>query len=359
MAAQTLERIAAFTDGNDSFSQEFPGIQLAFDTGSTAALKKCPRFHQLSIIEGWQKKRENVHLRFGLIAHSTRETYDRAKVSGDSHEIAVRKAIRYCLEASGSRRDALLCKDCGWTTAYSPTTMMICLACNSEDVVLHKSHFFPWKSDDSHKNRRNLIRTMVWYFDYYKNAPEKTVILADGTPAVELWFRFELPLQAPDGTDYILTGHLDRLVEISGMRLFQDLKTTKSTINDKFFLKFNPDNQVSQYTAGGRIAFDIPILGGIIDAAQVAVNFTNFLRSGPITLTKDQIDEWLRDVQHWIKKAEEYAADGYWPMNDTACHQYGGCDFRGICNKDPASRRQHLLTKFEQVSWNPLKDRRA
>ena len=39
------------------------------------------------------------------------------------------------------------------------------------------------------------------------------------------------------------------------------------------------------------------------------------------------------------------------------CHHYGGCDFLGVCNKDPASRENFLRKKFYQRPWNPLKKR--
>ena len=97
-------------------------------------------------------------------------------------------------------------------------------------------------------------------------------------------------------------------------------------------------------------------MGGIIDAAQVAIDFTKFQR-GFVDRTKGQMEEWLADIQFWIKQAERYAEEDYWPMNDTACHHYGGCDFRGICNKDPSMREQFLRSHFEKRRWDPLEKR--
>ncbi len=234
--------------------------------------------------------------------------------------------------------------------------LKVCLVCNSDNVSLEPKHFFSWLSDDKNKNRYTLVRTIVWYLDHYRESSEKTLILADGSPAVELWFRFELPLLSPDGTNYILTGHIDQLIEFATSDWFKDIKSTKNTISDFFFQKFSPDNQMSFYTAAGKIVFDKPLLGGIIDAAQVAVNFTHFQR-GLVQRTPGQITEWLKDMEYWLKQAEQYAKDEYWPMNDTACHHFGGCEFREVCNKDPSARRQKLETHFKREVWDPLKER--
>lgn len=358
------ETLAELTAENTSFSKKHPGLQLVYDTGSLGNLKICPRLYQLSNVEGWRPKGQNVHLIFGLLTHSANQVYCKARASGESHNVGVRLAVRHCLEKAGERAPALVCRDCtrvfkiNAELAAFPEAHGPCINCNSPAILFEPNHFFPWVSDHKNKNRYTLVRTVVWYLDHYKESSEKTITLTDGSPAVELWFRFELPLESPDGTQYILTGHIDRLTEFANSDWFQDIKTTKNTINEDFFKKFSPDNQMSFYTAAGKICFDKPLLGGIIDAAQVAVHFTKFQR-GLVQRTPAQIDEWLKDVEYWIKQAERYAADGYWPQNDTACHHYGGCDFRDVCNKDPAVRRQKLETHFERKVWDPSKERES
>lgn len=342
---------------NTSFSKSNPNLQLVYDTVSTGYLKECARKYQLAIVEGWQPKRMSPHLFFGLITHSSRETYDKARAAGDDHEVALRKTVRHCLEAAGERIDTVVCRDCGRANPDDQINSVpkICVACNSDNVEVEE-RFFPWRSTDKNKNRYTLLRTVVWYLEHYKDSPEETVILSDGSPAVELWFRFELPLKSPEGTPYILTGHIDRLVSIGNSYWFADLKTTKNTINERYFDQYSPDNQMSFYTAGGKIVLDKPILGGIIDAAQVAIDFTAFQR-GFLHRTTAQIDEWLKDIQIWIKQAESYAEAGYWPMNDKSCGNYGGCQFREVCNKDPSVRKLHLKTNFTKRVWDPLKKR--
>lgn len=350
---QTLETLAKATATNNAFSHKTPGLQLTWDTGSLADLKTCPRLYYLKMIEGWTPKGENPHLLFGLICHSAIETYDKALVKGISHEEGVRLAVRHVLEKTGRKQSVLVCTDCNAETDNMKSVM--CLACSSDQLVpfaVHKS----WTSDHPNKNLYTLLRTVVWYLEHYKDSHEEIIILANGSPAVEIWFRFEIPLLSPKGEQYILSGHIDKLIKIGIGKWFKDIKTTKYQLNSQFFEKFSPDNQMSFYNAGGNIVFEAPLLGGIIDGAQVLVNSTRFQR-GMVQRTKAQLEEWIKDTQVWLHRAEDYAKEMYWPANDTACHHYGGCDFKDICNKDPAVRERFLKTHFKKRVWDPTKER--
>lgn len=350
----TLDFLAATTALNNAFSRLTPGLQLIWDTGGLFDLKTCPRLYYLKMIEGWTPKGENPHLLFGLVTHSAIETYDRAKVEGLSHEEGVRLAVRHVLEATGRKKTVLSCGEC--TEQTDNMEAKICLHCNSSLLSEKKVHA-PWQSDHPNKNLYTLLRTVVWYLEHYKDSQEEVVTLADGSPAVEIWFRFELPLKSPEGEKYILTGHIDKLVKIGTSYWFKDIKTTKYQLNSQFFEKFSPDNQMSFYNAGGSIVFERPLLGGIIDGAQVMVGFTRFQR-GMVQRTKAQLEEWIKDTQVWLRRAEDYAKEAYWPMNDTSCHHFGGCDFKDICNKDPASRERFLKTHFKKRVWDPTKERK-
>ena len=296
---------------------------------------------------------------FGLVCHSAFETYEKSKAEGKDHEESVIDAVRHALRRTGEYKKVAQCLKCLAFRDHIdevPKEKLFCYHCNESAFRNYENKFVPWMSDHKNKNRFTLIRTVIWYLDHYVESAEETVIMEDGSPAVEVWFRMELPLKSPSGKAYFLTGHIDKLVRYNGSLWFRDLKTTKNTIASNFFDQFSPDNQMSQYTLGGQIVFDEPIMGGIIDAAQIAINFTKFQR-GFVDRTKAQMEEWLGDIQFWIKMAETFAAENYWPMNDTACHHYGGCSFRGICNKDPSIRDQFLNSHFRRQVWNPLKER--
>jgi hypothetical protein len=166
---------------------------------------------------------------------------------------------------------------------------------------------------------------------------------------------------AIDGRDYILCGHLDRVVNFMDSYYVLDRKTTKYTLDDSYASKYSPDNQMSMYSVAGQLVLDKPIAGIIIDAAQVGVNFSRFHR---YTLTRHQstLTEWLVDAGYWLRMAESFARANYWPMNDKACLMYysasdpvySGCPYRSVCSMAPVMRERHLEAEFGKSVWDPL-----
>lgn len=308
------------------------GFQFAWDSTSLGVLKECPRKYYYTIVLGWRPRIESVHLTFGILVHRGIEFYHRHKAKGASHEQAVLDTIRF-------------------------------LMLETWDFERQR----PWVSDDSNKNRFTLVRSVVWYLDKFEDDPLKLFHFPDGTPAVELSFRYELGMTL-GGQSILMCGHMDRIVEFNSYFYVADSKTTKNTLTPDFFKKFNPDNQMTNYTIGGKVALHVPVKGVIIDGMQIAVGFARFLR-GETERTEDQLNEWLDDTKWWISTAYRYAdfeqikiANGQnpmyaWPMNDKSCHNYGGCAFRDICGKGMATREKWLAASFHSVLWDPLKVR--
>lgn len=303
----------------DRPSPFLPGthIQYAWDSTSLGWLKECPRKYYYSMIAQWRTKNKSVHLDFGDWYHKGLETYDRLRAEGKSHDEAQDEMVGRALEWS-------------WDREYSR----------------------PKTYDHNMKTRETMIRSLVWYTEHFKDDPAKTVILANGKPAVELSFKLELD-RGPQGQPYVLCGHMDRVVEYLDGTYIMDRKTSSVTVGSSYFDQYNPDNQMSFYTLAGRIIYNLPIKGVIIDAAQIAVGFTRFSR-GFTHRTEAQLDEWLTDSYYWFGLAEKFATEGSWPMNDKSCHKYGGCPFRRVCNKSPEVREKFLETDFHKEEWNPL-----
>lgn len=291
-------------------------IQYAWDSTSLGYIKECPRKYYLTMIQGWRSKGESVHLTFGIHFHKALELFDKARADGADYEQATDVAVKYTLSATAD-----------------------------------------WSSDHPKKNRETLLRTIIWYLEEYREDQITTIILADGKPAVELSFKMDTGVATPQvGTTYLLTGHMDRLVNFGSDLFVMDRKTTGGTIGSYYFDQYSPDNQMSLYTLAGRIVYDMPVSGVIIDAAQVAVGFSAFGR-GITMRSNGQLDEWLGDFRQWLFTAESYVEAGHWPMNEKSCNNYGGCVFKGICNKDPSVREVFLATDFEKKHWNPLEVR--
>jgi PD-(D/E)XK nuclease superfamily len=306
-------------------------IQYAWDSTSLGYLKTCPRLYQYTMIDGYTSKEESVHLRFGGEYHQALHDYDLSRAEGIPHNDAVFDVIRELLIR---------------TFDYAPDS----------DTKAGK-----------YKSREALIRTVIWYLDACRqNDNFSTYIMANGKPAVELSFRFELAFSPERGefTDsnqkqpYLLCGHLDRVCDDGDGNLYvEDHKTTTTTLSDYFFNQFEPSNQMSLYSFGGQMVLEAPIRGVIINGVQLMVDSSRFVR-GFTFRTKDQLEEWVTDLSRWLALAEWYAESGYWPQNDTACDKFGGCRFRKVCSKSPSVREIFLKSDFNKLDekdrWNPL-----
>lgn len=320
-------------------------IQFAWDSTSLGLIKTCPRLYQYTMIDGYIPKDESVHLRFGQEYHQAIQEYDIARAQGESHEDAVRIAIR--------------------------------------DLLIRT---YDWVVDEStkagnYKNRRTLLQLCVDYFDHFEDDPAETFILENGKPAVELSFKFELDwgpkahlpyinelgpaadfvASAVVGQPYLLCGHLDRVVTFNDALFVLDHKTTTTTPSQYFFNQFEPNNQMTLYTLASQVIISSPVKGVIVEAAQICLRDPNKFVRGFTYRTQDQLDEWIGDLSYTLQMAEHYGVTNYWPMNDTACDKFGGCKFREVCSKSPQVRKQWLKSDFTQLEeserWNPLKPR--
>lgn len=291
------------------------GIQFAWDQTSLNYAENCLRKYQLVMVEGWRPRSLSPHLIFGGAYASALEHFHKHRAEGMDFDDAMLEVVHEALIST-------------WDETAGP-----------------------WKSDHNTKTRENLIRTIIWYLDHFADDPCKTVILSDGSAAVE--HSFALPVD--DGI--ILTGHLDRLVEYGDKIYIQDQKTTGSTVTPRYFEQYKMENQVFQYAFAGRAIFKLPIKGLMIDAAQIAVGFSRFER-GFIFIDEGQLNEWYDHTMHFIQQAQTATRENYFPMNRSSCNDYGGCPFRDVCSKAPKIRDNFLRAEFEQGKrWDPLETR--
>lgn len=304
---------------NTSFSLKTRLLQTAWDNHSMNMLKECPRKYQLSILFGRVPRIMNVHLVFGILYHEALELYDKLRAEGWEHRRALLATVKHVLIQTWD-------KELG------------------RPIVL----------DDKNKNRWTLLRTVVWYLEKFQNDPLKTVIFANGKPAVELSFRFNTDYKSRNGETFVLCGHMDKMAEMDGLRWILDRKTSKNSIDgDNFFEHYSPHNQMSTYDFAGQVVYDVQTTGIIVDAAQVMVNFSHF-RRGFSQRTQSQRQEWYDNLGWWFESIDKFAHDGYWPMNEASCGNYGGCPFRGICGRPPEDRAHWLEHLFQHRNWDPL-----
>lgn len=304
------------------------GVQIAWDATSLDLAQTCLRKYYYSMILGIRPKNKSVHLIFGGIYASSLEHFYKYRAEGASIEEAQLRVVREAMIESWEHdRDS-----------------------NGERIpgTGHPVYF-----DDTKKTRVNLIRTIVWYIEQFAAETEdglKTYHLQSGKPAVELSFALEI------ADNVLYCGHLDRVVSMGDQLYVMDQKTTGGTVGTYYFSQFSPNNQMSGYSFAGRAVLHSPIQGVIIDAAQIAVNFTRFER-GVTTRTKDQLEEWLEGTLHTIQITQEASRKNFFPMNPNSCGNYGGCAFRELCSRSPQVRQNFIKSDFTSHDWDPIKER--
>jgi len=270
------------------------------------------------MLQGWTSEQKSVHLVFGGHYASALEHFHKHRAAGLEYMDALRLVVREALENTWDRE------------------------ANAPQDWMHAS-----------KTRDTLIRSIVWYLEHFKDDPMQTVILSDGRAAVEYSFSVDL------NDEYVYCGHIDRLVTYGDNSdiYVQDQKTTGAQITPRFFEGYSPDYQMTGYTWAGQIIFNMPVKGVVIDAAYIAVGFTAFGRS-PVTRSEKQLEEFRHEVLHYIAQAKACHESGYYPMNRTACGNYGGCEFKKICSAVPGVRKNLLEGGYRRRDrWDPLKRR--
>lgn len=291
-------------------------LQQAFDNTSISIFKDCPRKYRYSILEGWRATGTAPPLVFGTAYHDCLELFDGLVIKGLSRDDALLQAFTHALELS-------------------------------------EEGF----GDDNRRTRLTLLRSLVWYADNYVNDPLKTHVFENGRVGLEMSFSFELPFSAEGHREpYVYSGHMDKLAMYNGSLYTVERKHTALTLNQSFFERYFFSSQVGGYVYAGKVVFDTPVAGAIIEATQVAVNFSRFGRS-VVHRVNDHLEEWMYDLHYWIKQVEECATAAYWPTNTESCSKYSGCQFRKVCSKPESIRQLILETEFKQDPWNPLKVR--
>jgi len=290
--------------------QKFEGnIQRVWDPSSLDSFHRCPRYYKYSVLDRYRTKGD-VTTGFGTLLHDSVEQYDRAIIEGCSWTVAMHRAVEHAMKTSRDFR-------------VDPN---------------------PNGKAQNERTRETLVRAVIWYIDQFRDDTMRTAVLPDGTAALEV--RFEVPIE---GTDYRLSGRLDKLAWLNDGLYVVERKTTGQTLGPWYFNFYSPNTQVTAYIWAARKFLGLPVEGVVIEAFQTAVSFTRIGR-GVCTRTEDQLAEFERDMRIHIEHAERYAKEEYWPMNESACGNYGGCKFRPVCARPGHMRQTWLDEEFQKVT---------
>lgn len=294
------------------------GAQFAWDSTSIGLFKTCPYKYKLTIIDGWHHKVVPPALAYGIFIHRLFQAWHQLIAL----DIPKETALLNCVKLAGLLGEHL-------------------------------------PAGDTARQKEQLIRAAVWYFEQFWDDPAETVILSNGKPAVE--YSFTLPFFKYLDQQVYLCGHIDRFAKWQGRVLAADYKTTKYGLDNKFFNKFKPSTQFPLYIAASHIIAsetqELKATDGILlDGIQVGVNFNRYARY-VVPYSPEEINHYLEGLQYWIKRAMDAGREGYFPPNEESCDKYGGCPFRDICNKPPVRHEAYIKGHFVKRTWDPLKER--
>ena len=320
-----------YLQGRTHFNNE--GAQFAWDSTSLKYAFECPRKYFYIMMCDWTESEYSVHLIFGGHYARALEGYHKLRAMDIDHDKALVSIVRRAMLESWvhNTKDGKPIPGTGHEQIFNSKT----------------------------KTREGLIRSIVWYLETFRDNDLPTYIRGDGSAAVELSFKLEVD------NGLVFCGHLDRVISYDEhSRFIQDQKSTGSTLNTHYFRQYDMDIQMSMYTFAGKAIFQLPIKGVMIDAAQVSDGYTMFMRAFSHR-SDDTLNEWysqtlsrVATIQAYSRRFLDTGDPNVFPMNFTACNNFGGCPFRGVCAARPAQREKIFRVEYnKREMWNPLIER--
>lgn len=240
---------------------------------------------------------------------------------------------------------------------FFPTPSPETCSCGSATAVSRR-----WFPQSAAKDRIQLVRALVWYTEEVKTQSLRPISMGTTDESgqeshqalVEVPFR--LPFAVIAGTQYVLVGWWDALMQVGtdGPVWVVDYKTSKNTLSGDYFSHFQPNVQVDTYdmvakvmlpTAEGVGIYAMQVGAGRDGEGWVRFAFRPFVRSD------HQRAEFAREIHSYLVEAAIAEKTGYYRMNRTSCRF---CEFKAVCNS-PAAARQHVLEQnYVRRRWNPL-----
>lgn len=183
-------------------------------------------------------------------------------------------------------------------------------------------------TEDNAKTQENGLLLLEAYQSHYKEEDKKWEIVS-----VEVKDTFQI---AP-GVDF--TVKIDLVVNQQGCIYFVDHKTTGKTFNWTYWSRFEPNPQITAYTAYCQAKFG-ECSGGIINGIKLGFR-TRAYKGEPagfhyefqrqlFNRNQDQVKAWKEDTLNWIKSLEESKSKGsnVWLKNEGQC---GYCEYKAVC----------------------------
>lgn len=185
------------------------------------------------------------------------------------------------------------------------------------------------------------------YFQVYKDDPFVTISDQNG---LMIEREFEKYLFSYDGYDVYYFGTIDMAVRDKNTSevFLMDHKTSVSLGAD-FHARHKVSNQMTGYVWALNECFGLACNTAIINGIQVAKTVQGTIRI-MIPVHKDQIEEWKLSVKDAVRQYLFSLSMQHFPMAaNSACGQWGGCQFLDICST-PAALRENMLVNMQVMN---------
>lgn len=166
-----------------------------------------------------------------------------------------------------------------------------------------------------------------------------------------------------DGEVQRIGGKPDLPRELNGRRYIIDHKCSTMWVNSYWALKFKLGFQFRIYCAALReltgVRYDGAYVNGIYIgkyAADPPEKWQNRQSApavlfGPFHYSDEELDEAWQWASTLLDAREVYEARGFWPPNEQACGNYGGCQYIDLCSRPPKIRAALAEAMYER--WTP------
>lgn len=172
-------------------------------------------------------------------------------------------------------------------------------------------------------------------------------------------FMMEFEVELPDGstTKVVHSGKPDLPIEMGGVTLMLDHKTTSSYLSEWYFAKYKYSNQLRGYCAMLKALTGLEVGGALINGVYVGAKasdskFTGakVARYGPMNYQPAHLTEALLNQFYWREQLLHHHAQGYFPQNAGQACTY--CDMGAICAASPSMRETVMRTDYKVSDRN-------
>ena len=330
-------------------------IYYDFTTGNT--FQACKEKARLNSVLGWKLKRADLRLDFGHAIHAGWAAY-------------------YDALAGGWRNPAGL-----WQPEPTINPVVAAQAAFIRDLGIDIKGNISLPITLESNERRSLERGMALlrgYIRRWQAEPFENILRPDGSPLVEVGFRF--PLAHYAGYDIVHVGYIDRIMRsrLTGRPSIVEGKTTTQGL-DNYINHVKPNNQITTYFPAANALMkelDLPDIKECIwDCMFISdrkpdmkkalldplwaygVDTAKDFKRQTTTRSATDISELLIDAESVAIDYAKWLLSGVkrWPRSTGACHQYGGCQFRDRCsmNLDEVEEAAYMQTNFHINKWEP------